>query len=108
MNPASKFPTDFGLLSIDESAKDGVIKVIEKLPLVKDMNVDSRYKRSLLREHRPGVETFADGKKRPGKMFTKMSFTEGDEEYRSPISNTSINWKRHLLMQARFFSLLSC
>ncbi|KAL9440630.1 hypothetical protein AB3S75_019324 [Citrus x aurantiifolia] len=91
-NPASKYPTDFGLISVEESAKQGLIEEIERLNLVKDVNVDSSYKRELL------GGAFEDGKKRPGKIFTSMSFNEG-EHYTATTSNCTINWRRHLLMQ---------
>lgn len=91
-NPASKYPTDFGLISVEESAKHGLIEEIERLNLVKDVNVESSYKRGLL------GGAFEDGKKRPGKIFTSMSFNEG-EHYTATTSNSTINWRRHLLMQ---------
>ncbi|KAK9211557.1 hypothetical protein WN943_000934 [Citrus x changshan-huyou] len=91
-NPASKYPTDFGLISVEESAKQGLIEEIERLNLVKDVSVDSSYKRGLL------GGAFEDGKKRPGKIFTSMSFNEG-EHYTATTSNCTINWRRHLLMQ---------
>lgn len=81
--------------------KEAVIKEIERLEFVKDVNVDSGYKRSPLQEGQRKVGAFVDGRKQPGKIFTSMSFSDVDEEYRTPISNASINWGRHLLMQAR-------
>lgn len=60
--------------------------------MVKDVSVDSSYKRGLL------GGAFEDGKKRPGKIFTSMSFNEG-EHYTATTSNCTINWRRHLLMQ---------
>lgn len=95
-NPASKYPTDFGLISVEESAKQGLIEEIERLNLVKDVSVDSSYKRGLL------GGAFEDGKKRPGKIFTSMSFNEG-EHYTATTSNCTINWRRHLLMQVFIF-----
>ncbi|MBA0657719.1 hypothetical protein Goklo_009990 [Gossypium klotzschianum] len=37
-NPAAKFPTDFGLLSIRDAVKESVIEEIERLGFVKDVN----------------------------------------------------------------------
>ncbi|KAJ0030255.1 hypothetical protein Pint_13187 [Pistacia integerrima] len=90
-NPAAKYPTDFGLIWIEESVKERLIEEIEKLKLIKDVNLDLSYKRELL-------GAFEDGKKRPGKIFTSMSFHDG-EYYAATTSNSTINWGRHLLMQ---------
>ncbi|KAL5771223.1 hypothetical protein ACOSP7_015377 [Xanthoceras sorbifolium] len=92
-NPAAKYPTDFGLISIDEPLKQTLIEEIERLKLVKDVNVDSSYRRELLEG------AFKDGKKRPGKIFTSMSFNEGEYYATATTSNSTINWGRHLLMQ---------
>ena len=120
-NPAARFPTDFGLVWIEESARDGVVREIEKLGLVKDVNVDASFRRGLLREEkrktdsyrdRVRVGAFVDGKKRPGKIFTAMSFGEdrgGDGEYRAATSNVSLSWRRELLAEVRrFWCLLNC
>ncbi|GLT48581.1 hypothetical protein SLA2020_221980 [Shorea laevis] len=92
-NPAAKYPTDFGLVAIEEASKDGVIMEIEKLGLVKDVNLEVSYNRGLL------AGSFEDGKKGPGKILTSMSFSEGEHSYESELSNSSIHWGRHLLMQ---------
>ncbi|GMI83949.1 SITE-1 protease, SITE-1 PROTEASE [Hibiscus trionum] len=92
-NPAAKLPTDFGLLSIEDSVKEALIEEIEKLIFVKDVNVDMSYNRGLL------GGAFENGQKRPGKIFTSMSFSEEKHCHDSGLSNTSINWSRHLLMQ---------
>lgn len=92
-NPAAKYPTDFGLVSIEEGLRDGVIKGIERLGLVKDVNLDFSYNRGLL------GGSFKEEKKRPGKIFTSMSFRDGEHVYASELSNSSIDWGRHLLMQ---------
>ncbi|KAK6236329.1 Peptidase S8/S53 domain - like 10 [Theobroma cacao] len=92
-NPASKFPTDFGLVSIKDSVKEALIGKIERMGLVKDVNVDLSYNRGLL------GAAFENGKKRPGKIFTSMSFSEEKNCHDSGLSNSSINWSRHLLMQ---------
>lgn len=94
INPATKYPTDFGVLWIEESGKEAVVGEIERLEMVKDVNVEFKYQRVLL------GGSFPDGKKRPGKIFTSMSFEEGTES--SPMadtSNTTLNWSRHLLAQ---------
>ena len=106
-NPAAKYPTDFGLVSIQESARESVIGEIQRLGLVKDVNADFSYRRRDLlakktkSRSRAGasarIGAFVDEKKRPGKIFTAMSFSE--DEYHSPISNSSIRWGRQLFMQ---------
>ncbi|OVA20347.1 Peptidase S8/S53 domain [Macleaya cordata] len=93
-NPASSFPTDFGLVSIEESVQTDLIKDFGKLGLVKDVSVDLSYSRSLF-ANKGG--SFVDGNKRPGKIFTSMSFSDG--EYHSGLSNSSISWKRKLMME---------
>ena len=101
-NPAAKFPTDFGVVAIDESARTSLIEELERLELVKDVSADLSYSRSVLAEGAGRVGAFVDGKKRPGKIFSSMSYSEG-EYYATDISNSTISWNRHLLMQARFF-----
>ncbi|KNA22459.1 hypothetical protein SOVF_033990 [Spinacia oleracea] len=101
-NPAAKFPTDFGVVSIEESVKMAVIGEIESLNRVKDVSVDFSYSRSLLEEEKLERDSdFCDVKKRPGKIFTKMSFEADDEGaggHWSSLSNQTINWqRRHLL-----------
>ncbi|PIA64998.1 hypothetical protein AQUCO_00100457v1, partial [Aquilegia coerulea] len=96
-NPASLFPTDFGLVSIDESVWNSVNEEFGKLKLVKDVSIDLSYSRSLLANDEGKSGSFVDGKKRPGKIFTSMSFSDG--EYYSELSNTTISWKRKLMMQ---------
>lgn len=93
-NPAAKYPTDFGVLWIEESGKEGVVGEIEGLEMVKDVNVELRYQRVLL------GGSFPDGKKRPGKIFTSTSFEEGaDHSAKAATSNTTLNWRRQLLGQ---------
>jgi membrane-bound transcription factor site-1 protease len=103
-NPAAKYPTDFGLVSIQELAIERVVGEIGKLGLVKDVNLDLSYRRDLLGEEkraRARVGAFVDGKKRPGKIFTAMSFSEGEGEgeCHSAISNASVKLGRQLLIQ---------
>ncbi|KAL0410658.1 UNVERIFIED_CONTAM: Subtilisin-like protease SBT6.1 [Sesamum latifolium] len=98
-NPAMKFPTDFALVSIEERLKEFLVGEFEKLELVKDVSLDVSYQRGVLEEKAVGA--FVDGKKRPGKIFTAMSFGEG-ENSTAPVANTSgvrINWRRNLMMQ---------
>lgn len=93
-NPAAKFPTDFGLLSVRDSVKESVIEEIERLGFVKDVNVDLIYSRGIL------SGAFENGRKRPGKIFTSMSFSEKEKHFHHlGLSNSSLNWSRHLLMQ---------
>ncbi|GMN50537.1 hypothetical protein TIFTF001_019705 [Ficus carica] len=104
-NPATRFPTDFGLVWIEESAREGVVREMERLGMVKDVSVDASYRRGLLREgkkrRRRGarIGAFVDGKKRPGKIFTAMSFSEGGEGDGDSDgeSNSSFSWRRELL-----------
>ncbi|XP_062090783.1 subtilisin-like protease SBT6.1 [Humulus lupulus] len=97
-NPASQYPTDFGLVWIEESAREGVIGELERLGMVKDVNVDASYTRGLLKEEsRDGA--FVDGKKRPGKIFTSMSFCEAENEHGARMSNSSFSWRRELLSE---------
>ncbi|KAG2333656.1 hypothetical protein Bca52824_004836 [Brassica carinata] len=60
-NPAAKYPTDFGVLWIEESGREAVVEEIERLAMVKDVNVEFRYQRVLL------GGSFLDGEKRPGR-----------------------------------------
>ncbi|KAJ4822600.1 hypothetical protein Tsubulata_021929 [Turnera subulata] len=95
-NPAMEYPTDFAVVAIEESGeKERLIGEIERLGLVKDVNADSSYKRDLL------GGGFVDVKKRPGKIFTSMSFSEegGKVSAVAETSNSSIHWGRSLLMQ---------
>ncbi|KAJ1437958.1 Peptidase S8/S53 domain [Sesbania bispinosa] len=92
-NPAANYPTDFGLVSVEDSVKDGLTRKIRSLAQVKDVHVDIGYKRDLL--HKSGA--FIDGtKNRPGKIFTPMSFSETHCE---PIANSSLQLGRQLFRQ---------
>ncbi|KAJ3683096.1 hypothetical protein LUZ60_013323 [Juncus effusus] len=94
LNPAASFPTDFALLQIRNSY---VIDAIKKLDLIKDVHLEGKYKRELF-EADPGN---GGNEKRKGKSFTRMSFEEDGEGERvwSGYSNSSLSWKRQLLMQ---------
>nr|AUS89414.1 SITE-1 protease [Sesuvium portulacastrum] len=99
-NPAVEFPTDFAVVSVDESVKTAVIGEIERLSRVKDVSVDFSYTRSLLEGTLERESEFCEVKKTAGKMFTKMSFEEEDGEvggHWSSLSNQTISWQRHLL-----------
>lgn len=80
-----------------------LIEEIEELELVKDVNVDASHVRGLLTEDGGRVGAFVDGKKRPGKIFTSMSFKEGGGEHYTAITNASNRWGRHLSMEVIFF-----
>lgn len=99
-NPASSFPTDFGLVSIEQPVQSSLIEELGKLGLVKDVSVDLSYSRSLFAKDERKGGSFVNGKKRPGKIFTSMSFSE--REYHSPLSNSSISWQRKLMMEVNF------
>ncbi|KAL5729233.1 site-1 protease [Ranunculus cassubicifolius] len=93
-NPAASFPTDFALISIEESVKEIVSEEFGKLRLVKDVSIDSSYSRSLFVNDDEGKSgSFTEENKRPGKIFTSMSFVD------SALSNLTINWERKLMMQ---------
>ncbi|KAM7276499.1 hypothetical protein ACFE04_018365 [Oxalis oulophora] len=103
-NAAAKYPTDFALLALNEEQKDGLIDQITKLPLVKDVNIDFTYNRVLLSaddddedNQRRSAAAFVD--KKPGKIFTSMSFSDEEGRTEHRLSNSSINWSRHLLSQ---------
>ncbi|KAL6523530.1 Membrane-bound transcription factor site-1 protease [Orobanche gracilis] len=99
-NPAMKFPTDFALVVIEETLKDFLIGEFGKLEQVKDVSLDLSYQRGILEEK--AVGTFVDRKKKHGKIFTRMSFTEWEDQ--TAVANTSgkIGW-RSLMMQAISF-----
>lgn len=107
-NPAAKFPTDFGLVAIEESKRDVLIGKFEELKLVKDVSLDLSYQRVILGENEEEnvskVGAFVDGKKRAGKIFTAMSFSD-PEENNYAAANTShmrISWGRNLMAQVKF------
>ncbi|XP_047170955.1 subtilisin-like protease SBT6.1 isoform X2 [Vigna umbellata] len=100
-NPAAQFPTDFGLVAIEDS---GVVDEIRKLGSVKYVSLDVSYKRGLMttdQRRNKKVGAFEDGtKKRPGKIFTAMSFCEAEEGEKSVGNHSSsIKWGRELMMQ---------
>lgn len=97
-NPASSFPTDFGVLEIGDRRGSEMIEEIESLERVKDVFVDSSYLRSLFSEGRGKGDSF-DLNKRPGKLFTSMSFKEEGKQSRSPVVNGSLRLERKLLME---------
>ncbi|WOL14169.1 subtilisin-like protease SBT6.1 [Canna indica] len=98
-NPAALFPTDFGVLEIGDSDRASLIAELGRLGQVKDVFVDTSYSRSLLVEERPKGGNFCYLEKRPGKIFTSMSFEEGNGMAYSSVRNASISWRRKLMMQ---------
>lgn len=104
-NAAASFPTDFGLLEICHSYRTAVTAAIQGLDRIRDVHVDSTYRRELFEADPEGGNGFGFGtERRPGKMFTRMSFEEererGDKEaFWSVYSNSSLSWKRKLMMQ---------
>nr|GMD64086.1 subtilisin-like protease SBT6.1 [Ipomoea batatas] len=100
-NPASQFPTDFALVAIEESMTELLIEKFTNLKLVKDASLDLSYQRGVLGKKNDRIGAFFDGKKRPGKIFTAMSFSEGERNIVSNTSNMEISWNRELLMQAK-------
>uniref|UniRef100_A0A7N0ZYW1 Uncharacterized protein n=1 Tax=Kalanchoe fedtschenkoi TaxID=63787 RepID=A0A7N0ZYW1_KALFE len=86
-NPAAKYPTDFGLVGIEDSAREVLVEEFGNLELVRDVTVDKSFKKELKEERGGGFE------KRPGKMFTSMSFGEGNGD------NLTTHLGRHLNMQ---------
>ena len=107
-NPAAKYPTDFGLVSIENSVKESLTDELLHLGLVKDVNLDMSYNGGLLNEDRDKVGAFMNGKKRPGKIFTTMSFSEEDKDHYGKSRNSSVKWGRQLLMQVKFLSSVIC
>ncbi|XXG55876.1 hypothetical protein AAC387_Pa03g3436 [Persea americana] len=97
-NPAASFPTDFGLVTIEGSFP---IEAFEKLERVKDVAIDFSYSRGLLVDEMKQGDGFGsekeEVKKRPGKIFTSMSFEDGGVY--AEIGNSTISWRRNLLMQ---------
>lgn len=110
-NPAAKFPTDFGLISIgddDPVRRTELIEELGRLELVKDVSADLSYQRSLLGKgrSRERMGAFVDGRKRPGKIFTSMSFSEGESFVAAATSiNTTISWRRNLLMEVLLYHM---
>ncbi|XP_031114171.1 subtilisin-like protease SBT6.1 [Ipomoea triloba] len=98
-NPASRFPTDFALVAIEESMTGILIEKFTNLKVVKDVSLDLSYQRGVLGKQNDRVGAFFDGEKRPGKIFTAMSFSEGERNIVSNTSNMKISWNRELLMQ---------
>ncbi|MFS7982475.1 putative site-1 protease [Helianthus anomalus] len=90
-NAASRFPTDFGVVSVDDEAVNSVVEEFQRLEMVKDVTIDSSYQlRNLLGGNEKVFErigAFSDAKKRPGKIFTSMSFED----------NQTVEWRRELL-----------
>ncbi|XP_031484955.1 subtilisin-like protease SBT6.1 [Nymphaea colorata] len=88
-NPASAFPTDFALVSIDDQLVPGLVDDFGKLGFVKDVFAESRYSRGLLEKESVDAKEM----KKPGKIFTSMSFDDGG------YSNSTFTWNRKLMIQ---------
>ncbi|KAG0503484.1 hypothetical protein HPP92_003556 [Vanilla planifolia] len=97
-NLASSFPTDFAVLEIGDGLRGELIQEIERLGRVKDVFVDSSYSRSLFFDG-GGKSGFLDEKKRDGKIFTSMSFDEGEVRGRGPVVNDSLRLERKLMAE---------
>ncbi|KAJ8532873.1 hypothetical protein K7X08_015762 [Anisodus acutangulus] len=95
-NPASRFPTDFGLVAIEESVKELLLENFRKLVLVRDVSLDLNYQRVVLEEKNEKIGAFIDENKRAGKIFTAMSFSDDQSD---AVANMTISWKRQLLIQ---------
>ncbi|CAN4116980.1 unnamed protein product [Withania somnifera] len=98
-NPAARFPTDFGLVTIEESVKELLLENFRKLVLVKDVSLDLSYQRVVLEEKYENIGPFINENKKAGKIFTAMSFSEDQKYAVANTSNMKISWKRELLMQ---------
>lgn len=66
---------------------------------MKDVSVDSGYSRSMFADGSGKGGAFSDAKKRPGKIFTSMSIEDEGEGACNPAINTSVSWRRKLMMQ---------
>lgn len=99
-NPAAAFPTDFGVVQIDDEQRKELVEEFQQLELVKDVWVDSSYSRDVLLVNEGARKdgTLEEEKKKPGKLFTSMSFEEVDAEY-GPSGNSSVSWTRKLMME---------
>lgn len=97
-NPASLFPTDFGVLEIGDERRSAVIGEIEGLTRVKDVFVDSSYLRSLFFDGRQKND-FMNLKKRPGKIFTSPSFEEKEKRGHGLEVNNSFRLERKLMAE---------
>ncbi|GJW87733.1 hypothetical protein Tco_0163073, partial [Tanacetum coccineum] len=87
-NAASAFPTDFGLVAVDDTVANLVVGEFERLEMVKDVTVDTSYRLRSLLEMGGGNEV---EKKKPGKIFTKMSFE-------AETVNQTIDWGRRRVL----------
>ncbi|EPS61463.1 hypothetical protein M569_13331, partial [Genlisea aurea] len=93
-NPAMRFPTDFALVAINDCFKGSLVAEFRKLEFVKDVSLDLSYRRDVLADNVKGA--FVDGQKRPGKIFSSMSFAETPNH--SEMANFS-SIKRNLMLQ---------
>jgi hypothetical protein len=121
INPASAFPTDFGLLKIERSRYEGLVRALRSVKSVKDVSPQMRFTRSLTSEgdddsegqqspgadqnddegdtEKIGLDELRDGNPR-GRRHTKMSFESGYEDSTdSRHANVSLHQNRKLLLQ---------
>lgn len=113
-NPASAFPTDFGLLRIERMQYENLLEALRKLEFVKDVSPQMRFTRSLTTEKSEDM-TGDEGagkkheefeleemleRKPPGRLRTKLSFESGSEGATMPdFPNITLNHDRKLLLQ---------
>lgn len=98
-NPALAFPTDFGVVEIDDEQRKELVEEFQQLELVKDVWADSSYSRDVLVNEGAWKDGLVEeGKNKPGKLFTSMSFEELDAQY-GPAGNSSVSWTRKLTME---------
>lgn len=121
INPASAFPTDFGLLKIERSRYEGLVRALRNVKSVKDVSPQMRFTRSLTSEgdddsegqHPPGADQNDDEGHTEkigldelrdcnpqGRLHTKMSFESGYQDSTdSRHANVSLHQSRKLLLQ---------
>lgn len=75
-----------------------MIQEIERLERVKDVFADSRYSRNLFFVGGE-KDSYVNEKKRPGKIFTSMSFEEGGKKSCGSVGNDSFRLERKLMME---------
>ncbi|XP_024539020.1 subtilisin-like protease SBT6.1 isoform X2 [Selaginella moellendorffii] len=84
-NPAAAFPTDFGLVRVEDGFAPGLEQHLRRVSFVLDVSPQMRFTRSPLAEGKP-----------PGRLRTGFSHDEQEEE---PLLGNVTLSKRHLLIQ---------
>ncbi|KAG0631776.1 hypothetical protein M758_1G278300 [Ceratodon purpureus] len=120
-NPASAFPTDFGLLRIRRTQYEVMLEALRGLEFVKDVSPQMRFSRALMSESGEteqnsgtgredlngrcdvsdleGVEEVLESKP-PGRLRTKLSCEDEFQDVTPPLlANVSLNHGRSLLLQ---------